>query len=579
MSKDRIAVDYQNTDELIRKLSLLNKVEATKKLNEFYAKARFKIRTEDFDRQYTDGADDGGIDFYHNEDSTFFIFQTKFSGSPKKVNTSEILGEIGKLKNTLTANNPNRRVDNFVNSLKRETGNKNAILEVLWLTTNTVEQSVRDEIQNDLESWRKKNSWLLGVDFVAIDKYALESVIYDVKHGYIPYTGKKTIKLERGQWIETTWEETGVYSVVCSVNINDILKWFRSSDEIDRFLQKNVREFLGEASKINKAVGKSYLDAPTWFWYKHNGVIIFADNLFIDKTRMELVLRNPQVVNGGQTLKALFSAYDKNKRSDNSAKVMLRIYRLPYEDTETYKRSIEIISALNSQNKINPSDLKSTDPRQVRLEQLFEKIGSGYKYLRKRSKEAKSGRYSITMRNLSLRYYVCKKNAPQEGVRGNVEELFEEDTKYDEIFDDNAINKDLSGSHIIVYYVTCWNIDQVMQKVELPKRDCEYFQYTKWFVLADIYRKLIDWKQKKFNLGWQVWINFIESYQFEKGISDYSRSAFRIGREIIPAREEARSFLRTIEATRRFNSKTSIRKFEGCMNKELHNFKKKEEIE
>lgn len=572
--------DYKNTEELIRKLSLLNKVEATKKLTEFYAKARFKIRPDDFERHYTDGANDGGIDFYYQEDSTYFIFQTKFSSSPKKVSSTEILNEIRKFKNTLTTSNPNGRADEFVNSLKRETGNKDAILEVLWLTTNIVEHSVRDEIQKDLESWRKENGWGLGIDFVAIDRYVLESVIYDVKHGYIPYTGKKILKLEQGQWIETTWEETGVYSIVCIVNVNEILRWFSTSDEIDGFLQKNVREFLGE-SKINKAIGKSYLESPTWFWYKHNGIIIFADNLFIDKTKMELILRNPQVVNGGQTLKALFSAYDKNNRSDNSAKVILRIYRLPYEDTETYKRSIEIISALNSQNKINPSDLRSTDPRQVRLEQLFERIGSGYKYLRKRSKETKSSRYSITMRNLALTYYVCKKNVPYEGVRGAVEELFEEENKYNEIFDESAINKEISGNHIVINYITCWNIDQVLRKVKvkdvLPSRDAEYFQDTKWFVLWDIYRKLIEWKRKKFSLGWQVWNSFIESYQFEKAVSDYSRSAFRIGREIIPAREEPHSFFKTKDAASKFASKTSIRKFESLMNEAFNKFQKENE--
>ncbi|MEP9411305.1 MAG: hypothetical protein HRF42_07835 [Candidatus Brocadia sp.] len=92
------------------------------------------------------------------------------------------------------------------------------------------------------------------------------------------------------------------------------------------------------------------------------------------------------------------------------------------------------------------------------------------------------------MRNLALKYYVCKKNVPHEGVRGNVEELFEEEIKYDEIFDENAINKDIYGNHVVINYITCWNIDQILQKVkvELPKRDAEYFQYTKWYVLADI---------------------------------------------------------------------------------------------
>lgn len=238
-------MEYQNTDELIRKLSILNKIESTKKLTEFYATARFKIGPERFDRQYTDGSNDGGIDFYFDEDVTFFIFQTKFSGSQKKVNSSEILDEIRKIKNTLTNENPNRRAEDFVNALRRETGNQNAILEILWLTTNIVNQSVKEETQTQLDEWRKENGWQMGMDFVVIDKYALESVIYDVKHGFIPYTGKKVIRLEHGQWMENTREETRMYSIVCSVNVNDILRWFPDSDEIDKFLQKNVREFVG----------------------------------------------------------------------------------------------------------------------------------------------------------------------------------------------------------------------------------------------------------------------------------------------------------------------------------------------
>lgn len=42
----------------------------------------------------------------------------------------------------------------------------------------------------------------MGIDFVAVDKHGLDSVIYDVKHGYIPYTGKKVLKLEDGQWMK-----------------------------------------------------------------------------------------------------------------------------------------------------------------------------------------------------------------------------------------------------------------------------------------------------------------------------------------------------------------------------------------
>ena len=100
------------------------------------------------------------------------------------------------------------------------------------------------------------------------------------------------------------------------MDVNDILKWFRTSDDVLNFLEKNVRGFLG-LKKINKAIAKSYSECPNWFWYKHNGIIIFADNLTVDRTDHQLILRNPQVVNGGQTLRTLYSAYDRQGRQDN----------------------------------------------------------------------------------------------------------------------------------------------------------------------------------------------------------------------------------------------------------------------
>jgi hypothetical protein len=564
-------MEYKNADHLIRKLSVLSKTDGTKKLIEFYAKARFRIRADDFHQQFTDGSDDGGIDFYHCEDSTYFIFQSKFTGSPKRVSESEILDELRKLKNTLTKENPNRRAFDFVNSLKRVTDNKTTFLEILWLTTNIVEQSVRDAVQRNLDEWRKANKWSLGIDFVVIDKHALDSVIYDVQHEFVPYTGKKVLRLEAGQWMETLWEDTNVYTVVCTVEVNDLLKWFRNSDNVRCFLQKNVREFLGEG-KITKGIAKSYLESPAWFWYKHNGVIIFADNLSIDASKQELTLRNPQVVNGGQTLSALYLAYAKHNRLDSTAKVLVRIYRLPYEDTETYRRSIEIIAALNSQNKIAASDLRSTDPRQVRLEQLLAVVGDGYKYIRKRSTDSKASKFQISMRNLALPYFVCKRNAAHEGVRGNVEELFEEQNKYDEVFNESAINRELKAGHVVLSHVTVWAIDQLLRSIELPQRDAEYWQYSRWFVLADVYRKLFDWKQNHFALPWQQWIGFLSSYRFETAVTSYSRVIARTAREMIPQREDARDFFRKAETVGKFAGRTRRRHFDALLSKAYRQF-------
>jgi len=75
-------MNYANVDDIIRKLSVLDKTLATKRFAEFYAKARFKLDESNSSRQFTDGANDGGIDFYHIQDNIFYIFQSKFSGKP-----------------------------------------------------------------------------------------------------------------------------------------------------------------------------------------------------------------------------------------------------------------------------------------------------------------------------------------------------------------------------------------------------------------------------------------------------------------------------------------------------------------
>jgi hypothetical protein len=84
----------------------------------------------------------------------------------------------------------------------------------------------------------------------------------------------------------------------------------------------------------------------------------------------------------------------------------------------------------------------------------------------------------------------------------------------------------------------------------------------------------MGWKRNKFNLGWRSWVEFIESSSFEDAIFEYSKSLYRIGREIIPAREEPRSYFKAREAVNKFNARTSKRNFENTMNRALNRYLK-----
>ena len=180
MKKINNNIEYESVEELIRNLNLLDKTESTRKLTDFYAKARFKLQKDDFNRFYVDGSNDGGIDFYFIEDSTFFIFQTKFYSFPKNLNANEISSEIRKIINTITNENPNRKADDFVSELKRKLTNNKATLEIIFLTTGIVKQTTVNYIQQKLNENKKNNKWNINLDFIAIDKHILENVIYDV---------------------------------------------------------------------------------------------------------------------------------------------------------------------------------------------------------------------------------------------------------------------------------------------------------------------------------------------------------------------------------------------------------------
>ena len=154
-------MNFKSIDDLIKKLSSKDKIEATKELTKFYADARFKIDNSTFNLQYVDGRDDGGIDFYHLEGTdAFYIFQTKFVSRSQNANEEEIMHEINKLKNTLSGENLNKRAEEFVNVVKREAKNRQAILEIVFITTKKIAPDLQDKIQKNIDNWKKQKIWL-----------------------------------------------------------------------------------------------------------------------------------------------------------------------------------------------------------------------------------------------------------------------------------------------------------------------------------------------------------------------------------------------------------------------------------
>ena len=549
--------DFNSFQAEIEKIR--NSVDRTLNLTWFYVNARFRISEKDFKNIYSvDGSNDGGIDCFFQEGNTFYLIQSKYHERSVRESLSAITHELQKIEKTLVGENTNNYAADFINALRRELLNNSVYLEIIWLSTNEVSSNTRKESQDYLDQILKNRKWELNADINFIDRYALEGVIYDIKHGYVPHTGKKELKYEPGECMIIDKGRDKIESIVCNAKAIDLLKWFKTSQDISKYLQKNVRESVGE-NTINKALRASFKDYPSLFWYKHNGIIIFADWLEVNEHDRKVTIRNPQVVNGAQTVTQLYKAYDENRNDNNPAKLLVRIYRLPYEDSETYKRSIDIIAALNSQNKIKSSDLHSTDPRQVMIENRINELGLRFTYHRKRTEDSKvSSPVKIFMTKLAHIYHVCEYRKPDEGISGQIESYFEEEKRYNEAFPENQIKKTIGKNldHIVFNYLDSWSLNFLFDRTiyhELSQKTKEYYGYVKWYALVDVYSQLQSWKEKVFTGTWREWNEFMDSSEFDNGLIKYAKPRCVFYVSILPKNSaDPRNFYKATEGRKKF---------------------------
>lgn len=155
--------------------------------------------------------------------------------------------------------------------------------------------------------------------------------------------------------------------------------------KIDESLfEENIRLYLGEKNEINSKIYASALSQnAAEFWYLNNGITIVCDSYryITSQSNAPVSIKNPQIVNGGQTSFSLFEAYNKDFKKLDKVKVLVKI--IETDDSEF--RSC-IAEATNSQTMIRSRDLRSNDSVQLRLEDAMKDHGFYY--------ERKNNQYS-----------------------------------------------------------------------------------------------------------------------------------------------------------------------------------------
>lgn len=140
------------------------------------------------------------------------------------------------------------------------------------------------------------------------------------------------------------------------------------------FFEANVRDYQGR-NVVNKCISET-LSSSTGedFCWLNNGVTILAEKITPVTTR-ELVLLNPEIVNGLQTSTEIFNYFSENPELLKTENRNLLV-RIIVPDSEESRDNI--IFATNNQTNIPKSSLRVTDTIHLQIEMYFKSRGLYY---------------------------------------------------------------------------------------------------------------------------------------------------------------------------------------------------------
>lgn len=158
----------------------------------------------------------------------------------------------------------------------------------------------------------------------------------------------------------------------------------------------NVRDYQGH-NAVNQDIQMT-LETPTVedFWWLNNGITILTTEV-VPVTTKELVLTEPEVVNGLQTSNEIYNYFTSHPDmvDKESRNILVRI--IVPEGEESRDR---IILATNNQTNIPRSSLRANDPIHRQIELFFK--GRGLYYDRRKNYYKNQGKKSLEIVSVSF---------------------------------------------------------------------------------------------------------------------------------------------------------------------------------
>lgn len=211
---------------------------------------------------------------------------------------------------------------------------------------------------------------------------------------------------------------------------------------IKHIFESNVRDYQGKANVNNEIQDTLENPGTEEFWWLNNGVTILASEASAPGGK-ELVIHNPEIVNGLQTSNEIFRYFSRNnhKIDDEKRDVLIRVIVPENEETRD-----KIIRATNSQTPIPKASLRATDQVHRQIEEFLKLKGLFYdrrkNYYKNEGKKPKDI-ISIPFMSQCLMSSLMQK---PDYARARPSTLLEDDDSYNKLFHKN---NDLNTYYIL----------------------------------------------------------------------------------------------------------------------------------
>jgi len=390
-----------------------------------FLKARFGlVRFAERQKFITDGTADGGIDAYFidRKNKRIYVLQSKFRATAgnfvsNNMTAADLLKmDVGRILKGEKRDEKGMSYNEGIRGLQKEI---QKLTDAGSYTTHVV---ALGNTKRFSASQLKKL-----VEGYVVDQYphdrAYGELLFPVINGTYFTDPYLTIEINLANLKGDTHLDYDVKVASLTANVKLL---FVPTREIGRIMNTyrnsiltfNPRSFLElKTNPVNQEIEKSIRNMGTnEFALFNNGITIIADGTSISsdtakQDTAQVVLRNPQLVNGAQTAYTLGRIYEECSATNNfkifkGKEVLLKIITFvgPQKRARGDARLTlvgEISKASNSQTKVEESDRRSNDTIQVELQkELFQKYGLYYE--RKRGEFSDGIHYGYLSSNLVI---------------------------------------------------------------------------------------------------------------------------------------------------------------------------------